>query len=570
MQVAFAACMLVAIGAAVLGFALWHRLRVRLRGLIRLAEAAAAGESGVPAEQAVTDEVRRLAAGIDKMMQAHGARLRHLEATAAAAQEAKAAAEEADRAKSRFVTRMGHELRTPLNAILGYAQILQDEPGVEAFRADQLQKIRQAGEGLLATINDVLEFSRIDAGMVELRPQPTDVRVVMRRVAAVVRAAANRKRLDFSCSGDDDLPGALKVDGMRLQQLLVSLLASAVDRTDRGGVSVDVRCRTTSEGAQLQFEVADTGRDVEPVPLLPQSQPFEKRDGATHQVDGNGLRLAISQRLVAMMGGQLRVAARPGGGSVVRFSIETTVAEGHAMPPDAPAAPGRPAAWRRILFIGAADGPRLTLLESLAACGFEIARADDAASASALEQSRARPSDLVLVDLAAGATDLADALRSCRRDPVLRDLPRVALLPSGPLADLGDLGDSVADAWLQAPVDAAAVAAAIADIRRHRPEPGPPGPASHDPSMSSTTMISPAGEELMRLYELARIGNMRSLGERADYLVELDPRYQPFAERLRILSRGFQSRAILDWISELRREGPAGEPPAVRDPTIGL
>ncbi|MFL6626972.1 MAG: sensor histidine kinase [Vitreoscilla sp.] len=571
MHVALVAGLLLAILAAVLGFALWHRLRVRLRGLVGVAEAAADGEGGVRAADAATDDVGRLAAGIDRMIEAHGARLRHVEAAAAAAQDTRAAAEEADRAKSRFVARMGHELRTPLNAILGYARLLQDEPGGDPSQAAQLRKIRRAGEGLLATINDVLELSRIESGMVELRPQPTDVPALVHQVAAVVQAAAHRKGLDFSCQVDDPWPRALQVDGMRLEQLLVNLLSSAVDRTERGGVSLDVRCRnTTAETAQLQFEAVDTGRTFEAAQLPLLFKPFGPREGGGDQVDGSGLRLAIGQRLLAMMGGHLGVAARPGGGSVFRFSIETTVAQAGALPPQgptAPAAPGRPAAWRRILFVGAAGGPRRALLESLADCGFEIVQADDAASASTSARSGAPLSDLVLVDVVAADATLAGTLQPFRRDPVLRELPLLALLQSGAPADPGDSG---ADAVLHGPVEAVAIAAAIADLRRRRGEAGRPGPAGDDPSMSATRLISPEGEELVRLYELARIGNMRSLAERADHLVALDPRYLPFAERLRSLSQGFQSRAILDWITELRRAGLEGEIPAVRDPTIGL
>jgi len=571
MQMALVAVLLLASFAALLGFALWHRLRVRLRGLIGLAEAAAAGEAGVQAADAATGDVGRVAAAIDKMIEAHGARLRHVEAAAAAAHDARAAAQEADRAKSRFLARMGHELRTPLNAILGYARLLQDEPGLDPSQAVQLQKIRHAGEGLLATINDLLELSRIESGMVELRPLPTDVPALVRQVAAVVRAAAHRKGLDFSCHVDDPLPRALEVDGMRLEQLLVNLLSSAVDRTARGGVRLDVRCLDAkAKAVQLQFEAVDTGRDFEPAQLPLLSKPFGRGDGAGDPVDGSGLRLAIGQRLLAMMGGDLDVAARPGGGSVFRFSIETPVAGADALPPEAqamPAAPWRPSAWRRILFAGAADGPRRALLASLADCGFEIVQADDAASAAALAQSGAPVSDLVLVDVVAADTTLADALQPFRRDPVLRDVPLLALLQSGPPADPGDSG---ADAVLHGPVEAIAIAAAIADIRRRRGEAGRPGAAGGDAPMSSTRLISPQGEELARLYELARIGNMRSLRERADHLVALDPRYLPFAERLRSLSQGFQSRAILDWIIELRRAGPEGEFPAVRDPTIGL
>lgn len=565
------ASLFAAICAAMVGVAVRRRLLVRASRLRRVVQAAASGETGERPVDAATDEVGQLAVAIDAMIRAHGERVRQLEADAAAAQAAQAAAEEADRAKSRFLADLGHDLRTPLNAILGYAQLLQDEQDTSPSQAGQLQKIRCAGEGLLATIDDVLELSRIEARLVELRPHATDVRLLVRRVAEMGRAAADRKGLEFSCDVDAELPSAVKVDGKRLQQVLVNLLAGAVDRTVRGGVGLSVRCRSlTAECAQLVFEATDTAPVIEAAqrPLL--FKAFERRDGAAHRAGRSGLCLAICQRLVEMMGGLLEVESRPGAGNVFRFSLEAMVVEPDAHPGPAQAVQRRPHAWRRILFVGAARGPRLPLLESLAVCGFDVACAGDDASASALEQSRAPASDLLLVDLAGQDASPADALQSFRRDPILRDLPLVVLLQSEPPTELGDLG---ADAVLHGAVEAGAIGVAIADIRRRRGAAGGADASRDDPSTSSTSsssMIAPAGEELERLHELARIGNMRSLGERADYLVALDPRYLPFADRLRSLSQGFQSRAILDWMSELRRAAPDGETRPVRDPTIGL
>ena len=249
---------LAAICAAIVGAVWRRRLLVRVRRLRRVVQTAASAGTGARPEDAAMDDVGQLAVAIDAMIEAHGERVRQLEATAAAAQAAQAAAEEADRARSRFLAGLGHELRTPLNAILGYAQLLQDELDTSPLHAGQLQKIRGAGEGLLATIDDVLELARIEARLVELRPHATDVRLLVRRVADRGRAAADRKGLEFSCDVDAGLPSAVKVDGKRLEQVLANLLAGAVERTVRGGVGLSVRCPSlTAECAQLVFAATE-------------------------------------------------------------------------------------------------------------------------------------------------------------------------------------------------------------------------------------------------------------------------------------------------------------------------
>jgi signal transduction histidine kinase/ActR/RegA family two-component response regulator len=538
-----------------------------LHRLTRVAERVTAGDLQARAEVEASDEVGVLARAINTMTERLSETIRHLESIFAEAQDAKAAAEVANRAKSRFLASMSHELRTPLNAVLGYAQILQAEPGLSEFQLSRLDKIRSGGEHLLAMINDVLDLSRIEAGKMDLQPLPMSLPALLRAVSSVIRAAAERKGLSFSCDVAPDLPAAVQVDAKRLEQVLLNLLDNAVKFTERGQVGLRVRRLESTDAARsrVRFEIEDSGIGIEAAQLPTLFRPFEQAGDARRQHGGTGLGLAISQRIVAMMGGNIEVESRPGAGSRFRFEIDVALA-GSGTAADAPRSGDDPAAvWRRILVVGAAPGRDADLAQRLVACGFELSHADGAASAVA--QARQQEPDLILVDIGMPQAQGRAAIRRLREDAQLRDIPLIALTPTAAPRELADSG---ADALLREPLDVAALAAVIGQLRQKRSQGADAAPAGGAAGDAPPGLVVPGSQELELLYELARIGNMRSIGERADHLAGLDPRYQPFARRLRELAQRFQSRAILEWISELRRAGIDDATPAVRDPTVGL
>ena len=567
--VAAVAGVLAVVIAVAMAFAFRRRVVLPLHRLTRVAERVTAGDLETRTEVESNDEVGVLAHDINTMTARLSETIRHLEAIFAEAQDAKAAAEVANRAKSRFLASMSHELRTPLNAVLGYAQILLSEPGLSEFQVNRLEKIRAGGEHLLAMINDVLDLSRIEAGKVELQPLPVRLSSLLGAACSVIRAAAERKGLSFVSELDPDLPAAVQVDGKRLEQVLLNLLDNAVKFTERGQVGLRLRRLESTDPARacIRFEVADSGVGMAPGQLAVLFKPFEQGDDTRRLHGGTGLGLAISQRIVAMMGGNIEVESRPGSGSVFRFQIEVALAQS-----DAAAEPRRGggdpgAVWRRILLVEAAPARDAELTERLLACGFELTVADGAASAVA--KAREQVPDLILVDARMPHAQALAAVRRLREDALLRG---VALIALSPAAAAHELAGSGADAVLQVPLDLAAFAATIGELRQRRSAGAGPTPADEAASEASLPWVVPGAEELELLHELARIGNMRSIGERADHLAALDPDYQPFARRLRDLAQRFQSRAILEWISELRSAGAGTRDvtPPVRGPTVGL
>jgi signal transduction histidine kinase len=249
---------------------------------------------------------------------------------------ARDAAEAANRAKSTFLASMSHELRTPLNAVLGYAQLLRHHPGLPPDAGRQLTTIQQSGEHLLQVINEVLDLAKIEAGRVELNPAPASLPRFLAHLSEVFGLRANQKGLSFALRTTGALPETVRMDEARLRQVLYNLLGNAVKFTDTGGIEL----RAEDAGGLIRFSVVDTGVGI---PLEERERIFERFHQAAgpRAEQGTGLGLAISQRLVRLMGGEIRVDSAPGRGSAFTFTLDLPPAE----PPGAEEAPPRPVGY---------------------------------------------------------------------------------------------------------------------------------------------------------------------------------------------------------------------------------
>ncbi len=227
--------------------------------------------------------------------------------------QARDAAEAGSRAKSRFLSSMSHELRTPLNVILGFAQVLSLDRGLRETQRDQLAAMQSAGRHLLDMISGILDFSRIEAGQLDLSPSVTPLRPLVSECLEMVGPAAAAKGLQLALEVEPDAPLAARVDPVRLRQVLLNLLGNAVKFTAQGGISLRLLAAGT-EG--LRLEVVDTGRGIASADRGRLFRDFERLSDADATVQGSGLGLAISARLVALMGGRLGYAENPGGGSL--------------------------------------------------------------------------------------------------------------------------------------------------------------------------------------------------------------------------------------------------------------
>jgi PAS domain S-box-containing protein len=227
-----------------------------------------------------------------------------------ALREAKDAAEAASRAKSEFLANMSHELRTPLNSVLGYAQILKSQEDLSPRQLRALNIIEQSGEHLLGLIDDVLDLAKIEAKTLELQPTSFDLPRLLESIAGIVGGKAAAKGLKFRSQVSPALPQAVQGEARRLRQVLLNLLDNAIKYTSAGSVTLNVR----PEGGAVRFAVQDTGVGIAPEHLSSIFDIFHQVPDRSGFQEGAGLGLAISQRLVALMGGELAVASTPGGG----------------------------------------------------------------------------------------------------------------------------------------------------------------------------------------------------------------------------------------------------------------
>jgi two-component system sensor histidine kinase/response regulator len=295
-----------------------HELRQRKGELDRALDALQAKEAELHAKfaevSALNHELEETNAGLIALHRELTLRGEELEA-------AKAAAEEASRVRSAFLATMGHEIRTPMTAISGFTSLLL-ETELDAEQREFATTIRSSCQHLLTILNDVLDFSKVEAGGVRLESVPFDLRDCVNESIGLVAEAAGRKGLEVARFVEDDVPAELLGDPARLRQVLINLLANAVKFTEQGEVVVRV---LREHAGAVRFSVHDTGIGIpaDQLPLI--FREFHQADASTTRLyGGTGLGLAICQRLVELMGGRIWAESSPGEGSVFSFTVPLT------------------------------------------------------------------------------------------------------------------------------------------------------------------------------------------------------------------------------------------------------
>ena len=418
--------------------------------------------------------------------------------------EEKLHAEQAVREKSAFLANMSHEIRSPMNAILGFSELLEPE-GLTPKQSQYVRAIRDSGAALLHLINDILDLSKLEAGKLELHPDPTDMRDSCEFLRTVFGQQAVMKSLQLQFEISPDLPRALLLDRLRLRQVLVNLLSNAIKFTDRGFVKTRVSWESQEGGRSgtLLVDVEDSGIGIPAAQLDEVFKPFVQADSLRRaEKEGTGIGLTIVKRLTELMGGSLAVESNVGQGTVFHLRFATVPVSGR-LPVGDHAAPGGAVDFN--------DFAQATLLvvddnptnRALMAGIFEKTRHQVLFAHNgqeALESLATTRPDVVLLDIRMPVMDGRTTLAEIRKQANLVSLPVIAVTASSKAGEEKELQNQFSG-YIRKPFSRQTLFLALAQFLQ-KAAPGK-GPECQDPEEGLKRTPSPSPSQAAQWEELA-------------------------------------------------------------------
>ena len=470
---------------------------------------------------------------------AHAAALAELLHDHAALARAKEAAEAANEAKTRFLASVSHEIRSPLNAIYGYAQLLErgaSDGGRDPAAAGKV--IRRSAEHLSNLVEGLLDIAQVESGSLKLARDTIRLPAFLQQVVDMFAPQAAMKGLTLTLEAPPTLPAFVRTDPKRLRQVLINLISNAIKFTDHGTVTLKVHYRNEL----ASFEVADSGIGIAPEDIERILQPFERGGGPSAERAGIGLGLAITQALVHIMGGELRVESTAGTGS--RFIVRLMLSQPLSPPADLPDGEtphlylGRE---RRVLLIDDDPAHREALRGLLEARGFRVLSAADGEHGLMLA-GEGQP-DLVLLDVSMpgmSGWETAALLRQ-RHGAHLR-----IVMLSGEAPESGPSGAEgpASDVFVTKPFDFAALLDVITQQLGLEWPQGPVREATSDSTSLPALAAAEARPHLEEIARLVRIGHVRAIEAQIDEIAALGPQAAALAERMRVHLDAFDLKAL--------------------------
>jgi signal transduction histidine kinase/DNA-binding response OmpR family regulator len=417
--------------------------------------------------------------------------------------EAKLHAEQSVREKSAFLANMSHEIRSPMNAILGFSELLEPE-GLTPKQSQYVRAIRDSGAALLRLINDILDLSKLEAGKLELHPEPTDMRDSCGFLRTVFGQQAVMKSLQLQFDLSPNLPRALLLDRLRLRQVLVNLLSNAIKFTDRGCVKTRVSWEGQIDGRSgtLLIDVEDTGIGIPAAELDEVFKPFvQVQSQRAAEKEGTGIGLSIVKRLTELMGGSLAVESKVGKGTLFRLRFANVSISGR-LPVGDHAEPGGAVEFNdlapaTILVVDDNQTNRALMAGIFEKTHHRILFATNGREALAcLEKTKF---DVVLLDIRMPVMDGRTTLAEIRKQASLASLPVIAVTASSKAGDEMELQNQFS-AFIRKPFSRQTLFLALAQFLQTT-SPGN-GPKSQNPSPSLEGLSIPSDDKAAQWQDL--------------------------------------------------------------------
>ena len=467
-----------------------------------------------------------------------------------AMEQAKLAAEAANRAKSTFLANMSHELRTPLNAILGYAQILKRDTSLTLQQHESIKIMQRSGEYLLNLINDILDLSKIEANRVELYPTEFHLQDFLRSIIDLFQMRAKQKHIVFNYQQLSVLPPVVRTDEKRLRQILINLLSNAIKFTDHG--SVVLKVNYFKEKSRALFEIHDTGIGVAEEHLSKIFLPFQQVGHDKYKNEGTGLGLAITQKLAMMMDTQVKVSSQLGKGSQFWFELELPeIADYISKPKDNFIITGyhlivdeKPKICK-VLLVDDKWENRSILSKLLLPLGFDIQEAEN--GEQCLEKAFGWQPDVILLDLFMPVMDGFETVRQLREYADFKNTLIIAVSASAFDYHQHASLTSGCDDFIAKPVQ---IEELLKCLQKHlklswiTEDIAPENDAEPTDLVAECHVLSQ--EQVLELFNLATIGDIQGI---LDYLQQLESSYQelsPFIKKIRSLAEDLQDRTICE------------------------
>lgn len=377
-----------------------------------------------------------------------------------------AKAETADKVKSEFLANIGVEFRTPLNGILGMAELLGKSP-LDTRQRAFIEIIQKSGKALMAIINDIIEFSKLDSGHIQLKYAAFSPAEALDDVATLFASRAAEKDLELIVERKGELPAKVMGDAGRFRQVLTNLISNAIQFTERGYVLASVQATPDSAGnVILQVRVEDTGVGIPADKLDTIFDKFSQIDLSISRSAGSGLGLAIAQRLAQIQGGVITVHSVEGVGTEFSFALPAQVAAESRRQEPLPA----DLAQARVVVIDDLEQTRAILCDNIAGWGFDCVGAADAVTGYSIIHAASESGlaiDAIVVDETMPGESGCDLVERLRAEPDYADLP-VIMLASGELASGAPAAAIPVDAYLTKPVRMPILRATLVDVIRAR------------------------------------------------------------------------------------------------------